>query len=176
MEGDPGRVVEDLLVKVTLYQYGRYNPYDLERELDHFFREYAIPMVCEALRRNVGCCAPELVKDYGFTEGLAEARACLENLAYDCRSGLRTMCYLADLVDLSIQLARLDEMSLSEKILLFDRVAHSTHAGQLLVEEGLASPEEASIFGINIEEIKRRADERLERMLLRRSSFRSSFS
>ena len=165
MGEDPGRLVEDLLVKATLYQYGRYDPFDLERELDHFFREYAIPLVCKALRRNVGCCAPELVAEYGFTEGLAVAHSCLENLARDCHSGLRTTCYLGDLVDLSIQLARLDELSLSEKILLFDRVIHSTHAGQLLVEEGLATPEEASIFGLNVVEVKRRADERLARML-----------
>jgi len=157
-------MVRDLLVHVTLYQYGLYDKHKLERELDSFLK-LAENYVCEAVRRNGGICYPELLEEYGNPlEALEELRSQARNLVTIGRTGK----YIADLLLLSYDIYNPENKSLKKKILLFDKLIHAMHgAGAYL---GEYSYEEASIFGLNIPEIKREADRIVSSLLRMHSS------
>ena len=150
--------IKDLLVKVTLYQYGKYSAEKLDRELTEFLKAAEGPL-CEAIRRNGGVCYKELIEE-GFTqeEALEEIESQAENFEMLDKTGK----IIADLLRLSIEFRNLDKMTLSNKILLFDKVVHAEHAAGAF-KEYLA--EEKSIFGVDITKIKEEADKEVEEIL-----------
>lgn len=164
MEKELKNMVRDLLVHVTLYQYGLYDKHKLDGELDRFFH-IAEKYICNAVRRNGGICYPELLPEFGNPlEALEELRSQARNFVSLGRTGK----YIADLLILSYDIYNPENKSLKKKILLFDRLIHAMHgAGAYL---GEFSYEEASIFGLNIPEIKREADKIVSRILSTHSS------
>ena len=150
--------IKDLLVKVTLYQYGKYSAEKLDRELTEFLKAAEEPL-CEAIRRNGGVCYKELIEE-GFTQ--EEALEEIESQAENFEALGRTGKIIADLLRLSAEFRNLDKMTLSDKILLFDKVVHAEHAAGAF-KEYLA--EERSIFGVDITKIKEEADKEVEEIL-----------
>ena len=154
--------IKDMLIKVTLYQLGRYPAEKLERELTEFLKE-AEDILCEAIRRNGGICYKEALEEYSPEEAIEYVEDQIKNFEQTAKvTGGKTEQIIADLLKLSLEFKDLDKMSLSNKVLLFDKVIHAEHAAGAF-KEYLA--EEKSIFGVNIPEIKKEADKELETIL-----------
>ena len=150
--------IKDLLVKVTLYQYGKYPAEKLDRELTEFLKK-AEDKICEATSRNGAVCYKHYLMDnYPPEEAEKLVKEELENWRLIGRTGK----ILADLLELSLEFKDLDKMSLSDKILLFDKVIHAEHAAGAF--KGYLA-EEKSVFGVDITKIKEEADEEVEEIL-----------
>ena len=150
--------IKDLLVKVTLYQYGKYPAEKLDRELTEFLKAAEGPL-CKAIRRNGGICYKELIEEE-FTQ--EEALEEIESQAKNFETLSRTGKIIADLLRLSAEFRNLDKMALSDKVFLFDKIVHAEHAAGAF-KEYLA--EEKSIFGVDITRIKGEADKEVEEIL-----------
>jgi len=160
--------IKDLLVDVVLYQEGKYSEDQLGQELIEFFKE-ALPVICEALRRNGAVCYPELVEEYGDE---SEAGRELANSIRNWRMLGETGRIMAALLKLSRDLY--DDIQeygdeeyffddeLSDLIMDFDALVHAEHAAGAFDD---FSAEEKSIFGVNIPKIKAQADEEIEQYL-----------
>jgi hypothetical protein len=66
---------------------------------------------------------------------------------------------IADLIKISINYESLENKSLSDKILLFDRLVHAEHVAGIIP---WSTEEEKSIFGCNIPEIKKQVEEEIK--------------
>ena len=149
--------IKDLLVKVTLYQYGKYSAEKLDRELTEFLKA-AEGALCEAIRRNGGVCYKEALEEMTPREAEDYVVDQIKNFEMLGRTGK----IIADLLRLSIEFKDLDKITLSDKVLLFDKVVHAEHAAGAF-KEYLA--EERSIFGVDITKIKEEADKEVEEIL-----------
>jgi len=152
-----GQRIKDMLIKVVLYQHGKYPAEKLDKELAEFLRD-AEKTVCEAIRRNGGVCYKEALEE--MTPG--EARGYVEDQIKNFEMLGKTGKIVADLLRLSLEFKDLDKMSLRDKILLFDKVVHAEHTAGAF-KEYLA--EEKSIFGVDITKIKEEADKEVEEIL-----------
>jgi len=149
--------IKDLLVKVTLYQYGKYPAEKLDRGLTEFLRD-AEKELCKAIRRNGGVCYKEALEEMTPREAEDYVVDQIKNFEMLGRTGK----IIADLLRLSIEFKDLDKITLSDKVLLFDKVVHAEHAAGAF-KEYLA--EERSIFGVDITKIKEEADKEVEEIL-----------
>jgi len=156
-EGDWRSKIKDLLVNISLYQLGKYPAKKLEPELTQFLEE-SEKKLCEAIRKNGGICYREELDEFSPEEAEEEVKSQIENFKLLGKTGE----IIAILLNLSLEFKH--GMSLSDKILLFDKVVHAEHAAGAF-KEYLA--EEKSIFGVNVTEIKREADKELESILRR---------
>jgi hypothetical protein len=154
--------IKDMLVKVVLYQYGKYPAEKLDRELTGFLKD-AEKELCKAIRRNGGLCYREALEEMTPREAEDYVKDQIKNFEMLGKTGK----IIADLLRLSLEFKDLDRMSLKDKILLFDKVIHAEHAAGAF-KEYLA--EEKSIFGVNIPKIKEEADREIEEILEGRKS------
>jgi len=153
--------IKDLLVKVTLYQMDKFPAEKLDKELTQFLKDAEVEL-CKAIRRNGGICYKELLDEYTPKEAVSHVEAQIEDWESMAKAGMKTAELIANMLKLSLEFKDLDKMTLSDKILLFDKVIHTEHAAGAF-KEYLA--EERSIFGVNITEIKREADKEIEAIL-----------
>ena len=144
--------IRDLLVKVSLSQLGYYPRDRLDVELTQFLRDTE-EQLCRVLRRNGALCFRDYLVDYPEREAEMYCREDARNWRV---LGTRGAELIAELIELSIEIHRLEQKSLSEKIMLFDRVVHAEHYAGAFRDE--YTPEEVSIFGVDIPRVKREAD------------------
>jgi len=149
--------IKDMLIKVVLYQHGKYPAEKLDRELAEFLRN-AENELCEAIRRNGGVCYKEALEEMTPKEAEDYIEDQIKNFEMLDKTGK----IIADLLRLSLEFKDLDKMSLRDKILLFDKVIHAEHTAGAF-KEYLA--EEKSIFGVDITKIKEEADKEVEEIL-----------
>jgi len=147
--------IKDLLKKVVLYQFSRYDKEKLDKELTSFLKD-AEDVLCDAIRRNGGMCYRDYKEEYGSEEAKKLCESDIKNFEMNGSSGK----IIADLIKISLDYENLDKKSLSDKILLFDKIIHAEHVAW-------ATQEEKSIFGCNIQEIKRQVDEEVVKEIYR---------
>jgi hypothetical protein len=150
---DDAERIKDLLKKVTLFQFGKYSQELLNRELTDFLR-YAEEAVCKALRPNGAICFKEYAEEYGPAEA---KRLCESDASNWARMGVGGKL-IAELIRLSTEFEGLEMKSLSDKILLFDKVIHAEHYAGAFKDY---LPSEKSIFNVDILKIKQEADKEL---------------
>jgi hypothetical protein len=143
--------IKDLLKKIALYQFKRYPSDLLDRELTEFLR-YAEVAVCKALRSNGAICFKEYAEEYGPAEA---KRLCEDDISNWTRMGTLGARIIAELIRLSVEFENLEKKTLSEKILLFDKVIHAEHYAGAFKEN---LPVEKSIFNVDIPKIKQEVD------------------
>jgi hypothetical protein len=73
---------------------------------------------------------------------------------------------IANLIRLSIEIHNPELKSIKDKILLFDKIIHAEHYAGAFKDE--FTPEQVSIFGVNIPKIKQEADQIIEETLKRK--------
>ena len=149
--------IKDMLIKVVLYQHGKYPAEKLDKELTEFLRD-AEKELCKAIRRNGGVCYKEALEDMTPKE----AEDYVEDQIRNFETLGKTGEIIADLLRLSLEFRDLDKMGLRDKILLFDKVVHAEHTAGAF--KGYLA-EEKSIFGVNITRIKGEADKEVEKIL-----------
>jgi len=143
--------IKDLLKKVVLYQFSRYDKEKLDKELTSFLKD-SEDVLCEAIKRNGGICYRDYKEEYKDPK---IAKELCENDIVNFETLGTGGRLIADLIKISIQYENLENKSLSDKILLFDRLIHAEHyAGEF--KEYLE--EEKNIFGCNIPEIKKQVE------------------
>ena len=150
--------IKDLLKKVVLYQFSRYDKEKLDKELTRFLKD-AEDVLCDAIRRNGGLCYRDYKEEYGSEEAKKLCESDIKIFEMIGSSGK----IIADLIKISLDYENLDKKSLSDKILLFDKIIHAEHVSGILP----VAPEEKSIFGCNIPEIKRQVDEEVVKEIYR---------
>jgi len=136
------------LIRVVLYQEGKYPPDLLNQYLDKFF-EQAENYICRAVRPNGGICYAEYLEEY---KNPAEADSALEAdiKNFEMQGGWGRQ--VADLLRLSREVYYAKELPLRDKIMLFDKVVHAEHLT-------------GSIFGdVDIPQAKERADKVLDEL------------
>jgi hypothetical protein len=148
--------IKDLLKKVVLYQFSRYDKEKLDKELTSFLKD-AEDVLCEAIRRNGGVCYRDYKEEYKDPKIAKEL--CESDIKNFEMLGLPSGKLIADLIKISLDYENFDKKSLSDKILLFDRLVHAEHVAGII---HWASEEEKSIFGCNIPEIKKQVEEEIK--------------
>jgi len=141
--------IKDLLIKITLYQLKKYPKDKLERELTKFLKDAEI-QICKATRRNGGICYKELLTELTPSEAEKELKQQIHNFKLSGKSEQK----IADLLELSLLFKNLNNMNLTDKILLFDEVIHAEHIY-------------GSIFETDIQKIKEEADLELTKLIRR---------
>jgi len=153
--------IKDMLKKVVLYQLKKFPPDKLDKELTEFLKQ-AEDEICEALRRNGAICYKEALREMSRDEAEDYVRAQIEDWKLMARQGMKTGKYIADLLSLSLEFRDLDKKTLSEKVLLFDKVIHAEHAAGAFRDY---LPKERSIFNVDIPRIKVEVDREIEEIL-----------
>lgn len=114
--------------------------------------------ICEAIRRNGGTCFRDLLEEMSEKEALEEIKNQIENFKMIGKTGW----LIANLLELSVEVRKADKLSLSELILLFDKIIHAEHATGAFKE---FLSEEKSIFNVDIRKIKEEADKEVLKIL-----------
>lgn len=147
--------IRDLLVKIVLYQHGRYDPELLDAELTEFLRAAEEPL-CNAYRRNGGICFRGYVYDYGERDAEQLLDSDIRNWIHMYRvTRSRGFLLLAQLARISRQLYYLDRLPLSDKIMLFDSVVHAEHYAGSFTD---VPAHMRNVLGVDIERVKREAE------------------
>jgi hypothetical protein len=150
--------IKDLLIKIVLYQFRNYPAEKLNKELTVFLDEIK-GVLDKSLRKNGGISYWDYKKGYGAKEADKLIKSDMENFKRLGRGGE----IIANLIQLTKDLDNLEQKTLREKILIFDKLVHAEHwAGAY--SEGYKK-EERSIFGVDIQKIKERADKKIEKMI-----------
>jgi hypothetical protein len=154
--------IRDMLVNVTLYQLGLYPEDKLNDELNRFLKE-AENLLCLALRRTGAICFRDYLREYPRFKA---ERLCLSDAWNWERTGTKGAKLIANLIRLSIEIHNPELKSIKDKILLFDKVIHAEHYSGAFKDE--FTPEQVSIFRVNIPKIKQEADQIVEETLKRK--------
>ena len=144
------REIRDLLINLTLYQFGKYPEPKVEKELTDFLKR-AEELLCKTLHRNGAICYAEALHElHDPAQAVKYVEEEIENwkLAKDSASR-----FITELLELSLEFRNLDKMSLKDKILLFDRLIHSMHAAG------------ENLFDIDISRVKEEADRKVNEIL-----------
>jgi len=154
--------IRDMLVNVTLYQLGLYPEDKLNEELNEFLRG-AEGLLCLTLRRNGAICFRDYLREYPRFKA---ERLCLSDAWNWERTGTKGAKLIANLIRLSIEIHNPELKSIKDKILLFDKIIHAEHYAGAFKDE--FTPEQISIFGVNIPKVKQEADRIIEEILKRK--------
>ena len=149
-------VLKEALKKVVLYQFGVFDKYTVEKNLHEFF-EYSETLICDELRKNGLFCYKEL-KEREIEEGPGFAdKEFVNEITNIMRMKTEGYLFLKNLMEISRDIYNIIhagvEHDIKDDILLFDKVVHAVHYGG------------ESIFGVDVEKIKKRVDEELREIL-----------
>ena len=147
--------IKDLLKKVVLYQFSRYDKEKLDKELTSFLKD-AEDVLCDVIKRNGGGCYRDYKEEY---KDAKIAKELCENDIVNFELLGPSGKLIADLIKISIGYESLENKNLSDKILLFDRLIHAEHVAGIIP---WSTEEEKNIFGCNIPEIKKQVEEEIK--------------
>ena len=148
--------IKEMLKKVVLYQFGKYDKDKLDEELTDFLRE-SEDVICKHLSRNGVFCYRDFLEANNAIMYRLRSRYWRDRYFEEIKNiivmpGLGWKL-LYDMAEVSYELRYVDTMTLKEKILLFDKVIHLVHYGG------------ESIFGVDITKIKEEVDKEVKEEL-----------
>lgn len=110
------REIRDLLINLTLYQFGKYSEPKVEKELTDFLKR-AEELLCKSVQKEGAICYVEALHRL---HNIAQAVKYVEEEIEKCKRENKPL--IAELLELSLELRNVDKMSLREKIELFERL------------------------------------------------------